>query len=378
MRRLFFSLAFSLTLFATLLGPVSIARAAVVPPVKADCSVEVSAAFTSWLATVPNGATIGLAANGCYWMEGSILIQNRTGLTIEGNGARIVSKAPGPVGSLGYSVRRHVWCSNSTNVTIRNLRVEGSNLGPSDTGKAGFGSYSPKYEFEHAFAFDKCSNVLLEDASASAIWGDGVYIGGGVAVPASGVSIRRVVIDRNGRQGVGISSARGVLIDDVDILHSRRSGIDLEPNFTAATIDAVEIRNSFLNTHLLPFPSGGMGQVSNVWIHHNTIDGLAAPVVLVQPSDATRRRGWRVEYNTHLRTVGSTKAPLSFTNTDDVSVVGNVFKVSTKRIDHAVTFKGAGGVLAILNNDFRPACRTHSADAATGPVLTVGNLLGAC
>jgi hypothetical protein len=65
------------------------------PPVALDCSVDVTAAFNTWLATVPDGSVIALKSQGCYRSNGSIKFTNRHNITILGNDATI--KASGPI-----------------------------------------------------------------------------------------------------------------------------------------------------------------------------------------------------------------------------------------------------------------------------------------
>lgn len=88
MHRLTISLI-AITLSGTAVAQTAAASPLKPPPVASDCSVDVTDAFNSWLATVPNGSTINLARRGCYVSNGSIVFKNKRNITIRGHGAII-------------------------------------------------------------------------------------------------------------------------------------------------------------------------------------------------------------------------------------------------------------------------------------------------
>ena len=345
------------------------------------CVSDATQRIRGWIASVPDGSTLVFGANACYRVEGSLIIQDRNGLTFDGNGATIRATTRGQLtgccdaqGRPYYSQRRHLWFRGSHDITVRDLRVRGTNTTADQ--RSGFGSYDRRYEFEHAFAFEGCRNVLLQDVRADAIWGDGLYLGPLAGDPSDGVRVLGFDVDRNGRQGVALSGAQNVLLDDVRVLHGRRAGFDLEP--PPGWVRNVEISNSYTNTIGLAFAAGGRGDVSNIYIHHNTIDGPSVPWVYVQASDGTRRRDWRVWDNTVLRTLGSPQAALLFTAVDGVDVRRNISRIATTQSRMAVRFKDARGTLVVVDNDFSGACRPYAADAATAPVIARGNKTSSC
>lgn len=338
-----------------------------------DCSRDVTKELLTWIASVPDGSTLLFGPKACYRMDGSLRITNRVGLTFQGNGATFKSFEKGPLNSRGQSERRHIWFLNSKRLTLRDIRVEGTNK-VSDT-SAGFGSYNSKYEFEHAFAFDGVQDLVLENLAADAIWGDGLYLGS--LKPVRNARVSGLVIDRNGRQGVGISNADGVLLEDLRILHGRRAGFDMEP-LPASAVRNIEIRNSYSNSRLLAFASFGVNDASNVYIHNNTITGTGVPWIYVNASDGSRRHDWRVHNNTLERVLGSPMAALYFVNVHNVDVRGNISHVNRDRNMKAIQFKNSAGALRVIGNDFTGACKAYVKDAATGPVEAADNTLSDC
>jgi hypothetical protein len=346
------------------------------PSIPADCSRDVAADIASWIASVPDNATLVFAADACYRTERQIRMNGRVGLTFAGNGAlfrRFELSPPElqwPVGN------RHFLWSGGRNITVRNMRIQGINTTSDDpTGFPGFGSYRRAMEFEHALSFSGVQGVTIEDVSIDAVFGDGIYFGGEPA--NTNVRISRVTIDRNGRQGIGLTNVDGALLDGVTLLHSRRSGFDFEPN-PGWAVRNVEVRNSYTFSRLLPFAAGGLGQVSGIYLHHNTIDGASVPWVYVGASDGTRRRDWRIYDNRVLRDLGSPMPMLYFVNVDNVDVRRNISHASRSRGMTAVEFRNSGSPLYLIDNDFTGACTVFTADATTAAVTASNNLYTRC
>jgi hypothetical protein len=269
---------------------------------------------------------------------------------------------------------------------VRGLAIEGTNTGEPHGGSIldangetqaiecmtpGFGCYCVGLEFEHGFSFIASKRVRLEASRVDAVWGDGVYIG-----ECEDIAVIDVEVDRNGRQGMAIVGATGVLIDEGRILHSRRGGIDLEPDAPRHRISGVEIRNTQIRSHLLAFPSGGNGEVSDVYIHHNTILASGTPFVISRGKAELPRTGWRIEDNVVMSTLNSAQPGIRLEHTRGVEVRRNVVPFASARNMTAV-----GLVLdseAVIEcNHFRGAALVSSADATSVASDATGNSLDA-
>jgi hypothetical protein len=137
--------------------------------------------------------------------------------------------------------------------------------------REGYSAYQSYWEFEHGFDIRGGKNITLEDCEVYAVWGDGYYIGGNTQI-SDGIKIINCTIEWNGRQGLAVAnSAQNILIDNLTVVKSRRSGIDLEPHSSNGFVRNVEIKNSTIECQLTPFAAGGSGDVSNIYIHHNNI-----------------------------------------------------------------------------------------------------------
>jgi hypothetical protein len=342
--------------------------------IAADCSREVSAAIATWIASVPDNSTLVFGRNACYRTERPIEVSSRNDLVFVGNGATFRRFDLSPE-ELQYPYgNRHLYFTGGRNITVRNLRIQGVNTVSDDPDHyPGFGSYRGIYEFAHALSFHTVQGVVVEDVTIDAVYGDGVYFGGRSG-PNSNVRVSRVIIDRNGRQGIALVNVNGALIEDVQFLHSRRSGFDFEPNPGMAALN-VEIRRTYIRSRLLPFASGGRSQVAGIYLHDNVIDSDSVPWVYVRAVDGTRRHDWRVWDNQVLRELGSPMAGLYFVNVDNVDIRRNVSHVSPLRSRKAVEFQNAHGGLYVIGNDFTGACEPYVADSLTTAVYASGNIL---
>ena len=347
------------------------------PSIPADCSRDVTADLAGWIASVPDGSTLIFKRYGCYRVERTIEVRNRSGLNLFGNGAYFKRFELSPPELRYPNANAHWRFVGGSNITVQWMGVEGTNTVPDQ--RPEFGSYLLAFEFEHAFAFHGVNGVTIDNAWADAVWGDGLYFAGGDQYgpgPCRGIRVSNFVVDRNGRQGVTLSNADGALLTAVEIWHSRRSGFDLEP--PPGTVRNVEIRDSYTNTIGLAFASGGRGDVSNVEIHHNRIDGWSVPWVYVKDSLGARRSNWSVHDNRVLNSLGSPMPMLYFVNVDSVDVRGNISHAVTTQSRKAVEFQGAGGTLAVIGNDFTGACQPYVKDAATGSVTAEANTVSSC
>jgi hypothetical protein len=347
--------------------------------IPADCSRDVTSDLGAWIASVPDGSTLIFQRHGCYRVERTIEVRDRTDLNLFGNGAYFKRFASSPPELQYPNANAHWRFVGGSDITVQWMGVEGTNTVADQ--RPEFGSYLVNFEFEHAFAFHGVDGVRVEQAWADAVWGDGILLSGGDQYAPDGnrnVTITGFVVDRNGRQGVALSNVDGALLQGIEIWHSRRSGFDLEP--PPGSVRNVEIRDSYTNTLGLAFASAGVGDVSNIHIHHNRVNGASVPWVYVKDSSGGRRHSWSVHDNVVLQALGSPMAMLYFVNVDDIDVTQNVSHSGTADVYSrlGVEFKASGGTISVVGNDFSGACSVYRKDAATSSVHDAGNVVSAC
>lgn len=335
-----------------------------------DCTQDETAALNAWLQALPDHATAQLAADGCYRAEHTVQIKDKTGVTIDGNGATLRRTQVTDQANRYPKSNSHLRVVNSSDTTVTNLRVEGTNdgrdlggsiLDANGTSRAvhcytqyGFTCYTVALEFEHGIDLRGAPNAMISGVTVDAVWGDGAYVSGGdqfASATSSGSTLTGVTVSRNGRQGIAIVRSSNVLIDGADIQSSRRAGIDIEPDTAGEVIRDIEIRNSTVHSWLLAFASGGRGNVSDVYIHHNTVTRSGVPFVYVRATDGTRRANWRVEDNEVTHSLGSPQAAMRFAHVDNVSVLRNNVNVNPNQSRWFVDFEDVGGTLEVKHNN---------------------------
>ncbi|GEM_PF-2350206 len=92
------------------------------PTIPADCSSDVTTTLNQFFAGLPEGATVELPPKACYLTQGTVSINGKTGITIHGNGARLVRTQ----GQLGVNWLPHLNLSRDTSVSIDDLGISGT------------------------------------------------------------------------------------------------------------------------------------------------------------------------------------------------------------------------------------------------------------
>lgn len=343
------------------------------PRIASDCSVDVSAPLQRFFSSVPNGSTVRLARDGCYRIEREIDVIGKDRISLDGHGAVLRRTTLSPPELQYPHWNAMIKFINVTRSSITGLNIRGINtVSDKPELRPRYGAWGEKSGFDHGIALLGVQDVTLSDSTVDAVFGDGVYIGGSDQFPrAKRVQVRNVAIDRNGRQGIAITSAARVLLDDVTISHSRRSGIDMEPH-RDKVVSKVEIKNSTITSRLLAITGSGVGTVNDVFIHNNTFLRSALPLVHDRSSGVgtQRRYGWQVVDNKVAFTVRSSAAAMVFGNTDDVLVQGN-----------DITFELGSGLAVLVGkthaivrcNRFKGAIASYVLSDPTSAIRVVSN-----
>jgi pectate lyase-like protein len=330
---------------------------------------DVTDVIQAQIDAAPDGSTI-VFPPGRYRCEGSLIVQDRTGLTFVGP-ATFYATRNGELDFQGMSQRRHWWLIRSRDIRLENLRVVSTNTTPDQL--EGFGAYRAEYEFEHGFAIHESENVTVAGCSTFGTWGDGLYIGN--QGPSRHIRVWNLVVEYNGRQGVALSHAEDVVLNNIEIKNTRRAGFDLEPATNWWYVRDVEIKNSFVNGYHVAFAAAGMGDVSNIEIHHNRIKGPGVPWIFVGASDGYRRRNWRVHDNRVLDKLGSPMPALFFAHVDNVSIRRNRSPIVATQSRLGIHFHDCGGRLVVRRNDFRKGIRLYKKTGGSSRVRAKRNRL---
>jgi hypothetical protein len=165
--------------------------------IPSDCGHgDSTTALSDFLAKVPANSTVTFPADGCFIINGTLLLQGTTGLTIEGNGSTLQQTAS-PTNEAPIV---ELW--NDENLTIEDVKVDGAYDG-SNGGEDEEGDYGIEFEAD--------SGVTLTNDSVSNIQGDFLYLSPPYDVTTSdalstGISITNSSFTNAGYHGVTVES----------------------------------------------------------------------------------------------------------------------------------------------------------------------------
>lgn len=338
------------------------------------------------IAAAPDGSVIRFPvgrSSGRYRVDGRLWIQERRGLTIVGptstDPATIwsdrVGQEVGIVNHRGYSARNHWSFRKCDNIRLQNLRVEGPNK---IRDPQGYSKITTIYEGEHAFSFNMSSGCQLVDCSADSVYGDGCWLHGPAGFKTTAVTIKRFTTTSNGRHGLGIFNVDGVLVDGLTVVKGGTVGVDMEPNGPGESTLNVELLNCRIDTRTVAFSAFGAREVSNVWLHDNSVTYAKTwPVLGVKRRDGGRSRNWLVENNV-AEFESLAARGLNFVRVDDVTVRGNRIGLASRGERVGVTLRDCLGRLEVIDNDFTGASAAFAPEGSTGEVVSTGNRCRGC
>lgn len=244
------------------------AKVYVIPSsINANGSVDVTADINAWIKTVPDNSILQFAPGATYRVDGGLFVDDRRGLTFDGNGATFeVTTASN---ACDWTVR------GGSDITFRNMTARGPNpnagLAPA--------AYNGNYEWQHGFSFMGTQGATLDSVQAYDMYGDFVEAGPDQRVTFPGEPVRNLVVknshfERNGRMGIGLTHVDGFTLQDSYLGDVRWSAIDLElddPRETGVNVKIV--RNHFGHLqHSLFSNVGYPGTVGSVDIEDNVMD----------------------------------------------------------------------------------------------------------
>jgi hypothetical protein len=291
---------------------------------------DVTDAINAVLAALPNGTTVRFPPNATYRIEGTLRVENKDGITIDGQGSLFFAATDGnparssdPELSVRYAIRNraHWRVRRSRNITLRNMVIVGSSTscGPD-------GTFDRAREAQHGIDIFGSADVLVERVDISRVWGDLVYVGG--PTPSTNVTVQDSRLVCSSRQGIAIVHADRVTFQRSHLDQARRTLIDLEPNRTGDRLVGVHILNNELGASRFHTVSigGPRATVQDVTIDGNRLVGPGAFRVHIAGHATKRRRNIAVTNNQ-----GRTDQVLQSQNeafvvakyVDDLTVTGN-------------------------------------------------------
>lgn len=258
----------------------------------ASGATDATADIQAFIDAAADGSTIRFRSGGTYPLHCTVLVRGRTNLTIDGAGARFV--VPDGTDCASQTIWRF---QGGGGHVIRDMTIEGSHPNP--------GTYQPPREFQIGVESLGTAGLEIADVTIRSTMGDCVHVGldgGDGDAWSEGIWIHDLDCARNGRQGIALTGARDVLIEDSRFADQAYVVFDIEPDEPPGGVDGVTIRDNVLAGRIdSPMLSiGGSGAVSNVLVEGNRAMAGANHGVwsVIEQRDGHRPRGIVIRANT--------------------------------------------------------------------------------
>lgn len=288
--------------------PGSSPRSLAIPEsIVADCSRPVETEINQFLARAPDHVVIVFPPARCYAQDGSIEVNDRKGLTIDGRGSEFRAVSDGDTCRANWRIQ------GGSDITIENMVVRGVNTTGFD------GPRWPDYraQCQHGYAFDSVQGGRLLGSRASDTVGDSFAVGPDrrrgdpCVVPPN----RNILIDRfhgfNAGRTASITHADGVTVQDSYLGDIFDNAIDIETDDDCMSARNVRIlRNRFGRYHYAMVANTGpekAGRGGGVEIVGNVTEAEPAtcfPAIYVKPGPDHIRRNNLVIRDNRLKTMG--------------------------------------------------------------------------
>ena len=322
-------------------GPVASTggRSVEVPAwIDATGRADVTKKLNQFFSTVRDGSVIEFRDHGRYRIDGTLFVRSRHDLTFDGRGSVFFAVTRGATKRSQWSVR------DGSRITFRNMSVRGANT----RGGTAAGAYVAKLAKQIGIRFEGVNGAEVDHVTVTNVYGDFVYLGlDKHEVGSRDVWIHDSTFRSNGRQGIAVTAASGVVIERNTFTNTRRSTIDLEPTGHRWVVDHVFVLDNTVGKGRLLFvASHGQGPVNDIVISGNRLAGHSLTID-VAPPKKRRRSNWIVTNNTSNAAVRS--RPLRFIDIDGLVVRGNSQTVTGG--GPALTLSGVCGAL-VSDNSF--------------------------
>jgi hypothetical protein len=331
--------------------PVSIAS---------DGSRDVTQELINFIAKVPDGSEIIFRKNGHYRIDGSLIVEGRSGLKLDGNAATLFSGAPGD------RERSHLWLRGGRDLTVTNLTIRGSHA---DTGGEP-GMYSYDYEGQHGIRIMGVDGVVVDKVRIYNVYGDAVWIGVGYDYwgdsdrLSTNVRITNSHLDVAGRHGICPCGVLGALIKGNRIENDGFSLIDIEPVPGWTVQDVRIVNNRFGDRRLTFISAAGEGQVLDIYVGRNTIEGRFEATLGSWEASAGKHARFVFEGNESYADAGSPHGALWLRNVHNVKISDNKIPFYAPLERPAVELIGSS-LVRVIRNEFAGVGRYIKADSTS-------------
>ncbi len=287
--------------------------------VAADCSSDVTPQMQAWINGIPDDSYLSLGSKACYRVDGTITMQNRHHLQLNGNDAVLKPATTGDLKRIGVAIL------GGSDIKVVHLTVWGAN----PTAGARPDAYHPSLVGQHGFKVGGATDVVLDHVSAFDVYGDFVYVGGFDGKPSSQVMVSTSTFARSGRQGITIVDADHVTIQENVISGVAMTMFDIEPNLPTQEARSIHIIGNVTGSaRAFWFANeGAHADVGDIEISGNRMKVATGGLIFVYASSGPYRSTYVITDNQFIANYKvadqHSKGALFFTHAQNVTITGN-------------------------------------------------------
>lgn len=271
------------------------------PQSPAECNIAPAngqTAIAAAIASCADGKTVKFPANASYTQNGAIVVNNRSNLVIDANGATFKSTLTPVANPTEF---RPQWAiRNGTNVTLKNAKITGNWTPPTTRTKI------QGNQFDFGVAVKGGDGVTVNDNTISNVYGDGViqyrsdavFGNAMLGTPSRNVKYLRNTITGAARMCLTLGDVLGAELSDNRLTDCHYDGIDLELDVGGHKIQDVKVlRNKISGYYISGIGLAGEttnpelispGDMARVEIRDNTIgqgDTCWPPITIGDPAN---------------------------------------------------------------------------------------------
>jgi len=274
---------------------------------------DATAELQALIDRTPDGGVVRLSG-ARYRIEGTLVVEDRRGLRIDGNGSTLFATTTGTL------KRSHVRVVGGSDIVLHDLTIIGANP---DAGLAEQ-AYQTELEGQHGIRLEGATSIELARVRVQDVYGDFVYVGMRESDRrfSDGVWIHESTFARSGRQGIAVTAGQNIVIEDNHITDTRHATIDLEPNTPRWGAHNVHVLDNEIGPGVSLFlAAAGDGPVNEVVVARNQLRGRRlTSIVEPAPGGDRRRSFYFVDNHSDTPAPGSS---IQVTKVDGLVVTGN-------------------------------------------------------
>jgi hypothetical protein len=229
-------------------------------PVACTVTVPDGGSVQGGINATPDGGTTCLTSGATYVLSSAVILPNRTDFTLDGQGATVRAN-----GYWGPAVAEILTANGGTNITFRNLVIEGTDETP--------GEYNAGPEYQAGIALRGTQTALVEGNTIRNVQGDGVGAYAAGSTPVRDLQVLSNTIDGTGRWGITLTHAERVTIAANWILNSEKY-VEMEPDAASPAhfVRDVTVRfNSAGGPGVHFIAAYGPGLLQNITVEDNEV-----------------------------------------------------------------------------------------------------------